>query len=793
MKKLVHSGLLTGLLAAATFGIGLQHGVFRSQATQGDMWTGTAAIIAEHYDVTVYPDYLDVELDWVFQVGGTAPAEFEDALEIVGNLNLEDNSVVVSMLVWYKDMVLKAKLKTNGDARDQYENVVERNAEAPPPPRDPVLLEMVRDDNYDISIFPVSFGGTRKVRIRYLVPGKTADGSVRMGYPHAFTGNATVTVKPGTGVTGYVIETSALPVFYTDAGTVELPRADFNFQAHSATRSVPGITSIVPILAGSHEGSLMYTGAFSTETFSGTMAHFSIQGAGAARVKSSLVEDYVVLWRWNHPEVVKLYTKQVVEQADLLKSFFGMLNGTSKRGALVISTLDGGIKTFRLDRNGGAVFNDMLTYLAELAALPVPQGGTASSTKLSEEEAQRVAEQSFEEFKQALKDAIALFDNTTDAQRHLLLLTAGPTGVYSGNTGIPESIDKSIAVALFPSYFGGGISTSSANQAWPGVALSQILTPADTSEKMYAYITNGVQTDSFQTTGALGYYGTASIADRFIYSAAPLKNELRWKIFKTGQVVSEFTETPTVIVIDDGMQYARCIGALAGMMPLAETMPASLASTLGFIDMKYTLLALEDDFLDPAEAGQYQEHGVPLLEKADIFQADGDKAIVPVDEWLKANPRSSNPEYQILWDGMRAGDIIFDMVPEVAAGNNGGPVRWANPAADVIYPSTASADGEAFQVAPVRQSAPMTAGSGAAVSIVRNLLQVQLGASILPSAAELVLYDLHGRVVMRWKLDRLVPGGAQVLRVRLPALTKGMYLLRLEKAPVQLTHRFVVK
>ena len=143
------------LLLSGAHAIGLQHGLFRSQSTQGTPWQGTAEITREHFAVTVYPDYLDVELEWEFTVGGTAPAEYADALEIVGNLNLVHNSVVVGMITWYKDMVLKGKLKTNDVAREQYEDVVQRSSDAPPPPRDPVLLERVRDDNYDISIFPV--------------------------------------------------------------------------------------------------------------------------------------------------------------------------------------------------------------------------------------------------------------------------------------------------------------------------------------------------------------------------------------------------------------------------------------------------------------------------------------------------------------------------------------------------------------------------------------------------------------------------------------------------------------
>jgi len=164
MKGLLSIIVILGLLLINSYAIGDQNGRFRAQSTQGSYWTGTAKITQEKYNITVFPDYLDVELEWEFTVSGSEPDSFKDALEIVGNLNLVDKSVVVGMITWYKNMVLKGKLKTTEMARMEYEAVVDRDVDnlAPPPrPRDPVLLEWIRDDNYNISIFPVTFGQTR--------------------------------------------------------------------------------------------------------------------------------------------------------------------------------------------------------------------------------------------------------------------------------------------------------------------------------------------------------------------------------------------------------------------------------------------------------------------------------------------------------------------------------------------------------------------------------------------------------------------------------------------------------
>lgn len=289
--------LITCLSTIEAFAIGLQHGLFRSQATQGPAWTGTAEIVSEQYVMTVHPDYLEVELEWEFGVGGSKPAQHEKALEIVGNINFERKSTVTGMLVWYKDMILKGKLKTTAHARKDYEEVVDRNAPVAPKPRDPVLLEWIREDNYDISIFPVEWGGTRKVRIRYLVPIQSGV----IGYPHAFSDKARVTLKRGKGVKGFILANNQAALEY-DAPVVELPREDFEFRAYQWSAGKRNPTSIVPSLQDSLTASRMFLGSFPSGGFpggfSGHIAHVYLKvpqeilaidlGAGSGQVHALL-------------------------------------------------------------------------------------------------------------------------------------------------------------------------------------------------------------------------------------------------------------------------------------------------------------------------------------------------------------------------------------------------------------------------------------------------------------------------------------------------------------------------
>jgi len=160
------SVIIIGLIfVVQVFSIGMQRAIFSSQATQGLRWNGTAKIIEEKFDITVFADYLDVEVEWIIEVSGSSRPQEDNSLEIVGNIDLIKNSTVVGMILWNGGDILEAKLKTSSSARKEYEEVVDRNVTAPPPrPRDPVLLEKTGDDRYRISVFPVDYNGNKVYR-----------------------------------------------------------------------------------------------------------------------------------------------------------------------------------------------------------------------------------------------------------------------------------------------------------------------------------------------------------------------------------------------------------------------------------------------------------------------------------------------------------------------------------------------------------------------------------------------------------------------------------------------------
>lgn len=422
--------------AYSAHAFGSQFASLRTQATQGAWWSGTATINKESFDITVHPDYLDVVLEWEIGAGGSQPPGYANALEIVGNLNLEQGSVVTGLFLWNGNRILKAKLKTRADARADYEQVVDRSAQEPPRPRDPVVMEWLRDDNYNIAVFPVSFGATRKLRLRYIVPAVLDPAGYHMRYPNAFSPNAQVTIRFSPDVKGCALATSDGGKASLGPDPVTLSPQQYSFQAYgSYYGKVP--LSITPVLRGYAGGSIMYQADVSVPHLTGQALHM----------------------------------------------------------------------------------------------------------------------------------------------------------VYS----VPKT---------FQELLGHG------------------------GRRLFASMGNGSDTCNKEINLAYG------ADDLRIYSTAPLDARIIWRLFSGDTLIKQAMETPAVYKMDDPMQFARMVAA-SPFYPIARTLPSSLAAVLGFVDPKYSLVALEDDVVDGYTENLYAQSGVPPLAGADIFPGADERYDVPLAEWLK--------------------------------------------------------------------------------------------------------------------------------------------------------------
>lgn len=801
------------LSVGIAYGIGDQHGLFRSQSTQGPAWQGTAAIEEERYTITVYPDYLDVELEWVFRVGGAEPDSFANALEIVGNLNLVDKSVVVGMITWWKGDILKGKLKTTEVARAAYEEVVQRDSDAPPPPRDPVLLEWVRDDNYDISIFPVTFGETRKVRFRYLIPAFREGGENKILYPHAFTDHAEVSVRAGPGVESYKVETGNEVTLFTDRALAPLDAADYSFQAYGGG-SGERISHIVPVLGEESRGSRIYVGDVAAGELEGQMLHVATMTAPEALAKTGLAEDFVILWRWNHPEVLARYARQIVEQSKLLQAFLATLASADKRAALIIDKEGGERVTFRLDSPGGTAYRRMLAYLEDLAATQVidpPTTTTPPSYELSVD-----AQKAQEELEDALRAAIAVFEENSDAIRHLLILTAGPRLVQQWVDQRSIELDSTVAVSMLSTYLDGAdldvaVPASARTIYWPGTNPGDLFSHYNLDLTVQASLSNGTDTSML---GVLVPPDQADPYDRpwsetrkHIYSDRPVRENITWRVLRGNEVLARFEETPQVVRLSDDLQYARLIGSSPHLTPMARSMPRSLAATLGFIDEQYALVALEEDKLPEELARRYEEGGVPLLAPEDIFASEGDLTLIPSDEWLTLNPPESMGGY--LHGGGWEGDIrryaptmfmlengaIDAAAPPADEKNAENVVLMPMPFASRYYPNTSLTYEDYSDALSARPARAPKSRTGPRALVKDGRLSIDLAGFTVADRTHMrvAVYDLAGRLVYAWNSRQLASCPRPTVSMSDARLSHGTYLVRIAGRGMEIAERVVIR
>jgi hypothetical protein len=274
-----------------------------------------------------------------------------------------------------------------------------------------------------------------------------------------------------------------------------------------------------------------------------------------------------------------------------------------------------------------------------------------------------------------------------------------------------------------------------------------------------------------------------------LYSDQPLIKKINWTILQGANLVAEFSESPRIAKISDGMQYARLIGSSSYLVPLAAQMPTSIASKAGFIDKKYSIVALEEDSLPASIARFYENHGVPELAQGDIF-ASSDEHLEPVAQWLTDHPpHQMNHDIGgiVVWNilvPVVARAVFFDDFVAGAAVPNPDPVP-ANQAVRMALPlqaiyTTSSTEYPDYSDALSVVKTGLTHASSSSVDVVT----VKNGFLVINSErlktdngkpVEVSLFDCFGRTVGHWSVSAV-----QSRMIPLPArLAHGVYMARI--------------
>lgn len=642
------------ILIVITFQLasGFQSAMFRCEATQGKQWFGRTEITSEKFTITVMPSYIDVTLDWELDCNGLYAADsFKNALEIVGNIDLVQDAAVTGLLLWNGDEILKAKLKPLPLAREQYENVVDRNVSLPPIPRDPVIFEYGwGKDNYDIRIFPVSLGKSRRLRIRYVVPAINAEGSADIPFPSPFhtssgSSNVTYTIVPGQDVSDFK---------FLDWQFNELS-AKAELSLSSDVELLRLVKLIRPVVKKADTASVIYTASINTPSVSGTLVHFTGQTAEAILKKTAIREDIVFLWRWSHPEFFEHYKKQIVIQAGLLRKFFTNIANTGRQAGLIIDAEGKEKRVFPIGKTGSTTVNDILACLDSLSTLSYDEGSTPFDPRFTQKQQDSIISLSISEFVSSLRLAESLFEKNNNILKKIVFVTAGRSWVTNTIKGTFDlQWETSASLTLFSEIAScnelqlAAIPQDAGMFYWPGIDQSTInlnrvsvvaeLRLGDNSYEISVPFSQ--KTDVFKRGFRSAHH------DEMLFTNGIVSSEIVWKVLRNHMVITTMKEDAVLISERDPLSFGASLAASGRLKAVNTTLPTPLATAFGFVDQRYALLALEDDMMSSEDQERFRRTGVPPLNSTDIVN-------VPVDSIPPRNGSFGPMQVQVILDNFK--------------------------------------------------------------------------------------------------------------------------------------------
>lgn len=138
-----------------------------------------ANVTKTHLELNITESFLQIEEEVTLEATISSTLDGDEmSLEFFGTFELPAGSIIRSSVLFFGDDLLKAKLLDATTARELYEEVVDRD-EVIDIPVDPSLIEKIGTDEYSYSIYPVEWGETRTIRIRYDIPLNPQD-SIRL-------------------------------------------------------------------------------------------------------------------------------------------------------------------------------------------------------------------------------------------------------------------------------------------------------------------------------------------------------------------------------------------------------------------------------------------------------------------------------------------------------------------------------------------------------------------------------------------------------------------------------------
>lgn len=615
-------------------------------------WPGTANLVASRMTVQIGPQWIDVEEEAEIQVvpsweGSTGPWILE------GTIAVPAGTAVAGCMLWNGDTLLMGKLRGKADAQHIFDSLVPpRN---PAWARDPLLVEQIDATTYSLKLFPFETGGTRRFRLRYLVPVEagTTGLSVLPRIALAITGSKpdNFRLRLRGSVPGLKIAKGSA-VWPVTAPSSELVSFEFGADVRlrwpsAALASVRG-----------HQDSGAWAGDY--VAFAGAVPDSILSKVG-------LRSETVVLWRWIQPRT--FFTTcydyltggqirclgqdayDLLAQAEKIQGIAGKVVGDGNKIGLVADEgIEDTARVFPLGDSASAHYRGLRTWLSGLdesyLKARIPEGSSGNGTGTP---SNREISDSRQRFKTDMRQVATLYSADSGIVRHLVVVTVGPEA--SGTSGLeevdPNILPAGISVAA-TSLIGGGwfyvgyptygyVQTETAAK-WPGIDLAGFAATRPGTGNLASWegvdlprvrelypATLSIPSGTDRITrrvelrrGANGRYQAS-----FNVHAASLGRTLTWSLYdEAGDPLSSWTETPNWIEAGNDSIFPRLWAkSVAPESPVFGD--RDLGPIFGVVDRFHSLLATPSDTVGRVRQTALRDSGVPFLTWKDIFPRQG--------------------------------------------------------------------------------------------------------------------------------------------------------------------------
>lgn len=645
---------------------------------------GTANLLRSNLTVQVGAQWLDIEEEAEVEVTtSTSGAKGPWLLE--GTFQVPKGTAIVGCMLWNDDTLLMGKLRGKASAEAIFDSLVPDRD--PLWARDPLLVEQTSETVYTLKLFPFQTSGTRRFRLRYLVP--LVPGQSEMSIRPMAAGFLSGT-KPAQfhlrlrgAVSGVKIVREAL------VWPVELP----SFQSVDLDDTTDVRLRWPDGPAG--DGTCAIKARIDSGAWKGEFALFTGRVPDSILLKTALRSETVVLWRWISPERffdacaddVGGFTRRclnghgllAVDQANVLGQIARRaVENSGKIGMVADEGMEDVPRVYPLSDSTTTSYRNLRLWLSSITEAYLDWRIPKPSTSVGSGGTPLEISKNRDRFRTDLVQAGALYSADSGILRHLLVVTVGPVPVTGEFLQAPDlsglpldvSVASSVLVAdgsLIP-LDGALVPSDPVPASWPGVDLEGVVQARSGGANVVKW--NGVSVARTRETlaGRLSMRAGAHDVSRDIVVRSngrggfntslnlhgpTLGDEVTWSLYdEDGDTLALWRESPDWLRVDGDSVMPRLWGkSEAPLSPTFEN--RHFGPLFGMVDRMYSLLATPSDSMGRVRQQAYRDSGVPFLSYGEIFPRQGYE-----DDGSPVSVRSSAPRMAFEARWLRAEGIL---------------------------------------------------------------------------------------------------------------------------------------